>query len=310
MIDTLNFRISCTEFDRTKMQEIFANKMTPKSQTSYINYHTTTATAKNYKFTLGNTYLTATGSLTKFHYGNNLQQLTFHQIQDQIAILEELLQLSLNNAEIIRVDFGCNVEVNNPVSQYLDLFSSPKGFKSIVYEGETKYFDHNKVKLTMYDKGKELDAKQQLSFADDKNLLRMELTIKKDIASVLGWEDAKIENLHNYHLYMELLKRFYAAFKNMPILTTPRAAQLGFDGLTAFKNSLIVEGVRLLGGVEEIKSAISAASCKRESKHAIRKFIDRLPPGEISNYKLKQEIDTKLLAICRAEAKAAFDWSD
>jgi hypothetical protein len=312
MIDTLNFKLHCSQFDRNKIVDILERKTTVKSQTDYGDHKSIVANYKNYKIILGDSYLTISGSLTKLHYGNNLQQLTFMQVQDLILHFEEFLEMSLNDAEITRIDLACNIEVDKPISQYLNLFTSPDGYKSRIYESETTYFESSKEKLIFYDKGKELQSKQDRIIIGNerKNILRYEISVKKDIASVLNWADAKLENLHNYHDYIAVLKRFISAYRSLPIHTEPLPSQLIYDSVTAFKNSLITEGIRSMGGVQALNAAIKQASMKKEVKHNIRKFINTLPPGQIISAELKNELDAKILAICKQEVYKASEWSD
>jgi hypothetical protein len=313
MIDTLNFKLPSTQYDREAILRIFANKAKEGAVTYYPNNNKAIdVNYKNYRFRLTDFYLTAYGSINKLHYGNNLQQLSFVQLQDEIARMEDFFEISLNDAQIIRIDFACNIEVDKPVSQYLNLFTSPKGYKSIIYEGETAYYESSKEKLIFYDKGKELQAKRQqiLLGNEHKNILRYEVSVKNNIASVLNWEDTKLENLHNYHDYISLLKRLVLAYRSLPIHSEPLPSQLSFDTLTAFKNSVITEGIRSMGGMEAINEAVKQGRMKREVKHSIRKFLKALPSGQTLNPELKNELDRKILAICKQEAHLAFEWSD
>ena len=79
MIDTLNFRIHHTHFDRAKLISVFGKDgFKVKSHTFYPVYESWVVGYGNFTFVLGDVYLSAYGSLTKLHYGNNLQQLTFN----------------------------------------------------------------------------------------------------------------------------------------------------------------------------------------------------------------------------------------
>jgi len=311
MIDTLNFRIP--QPDRKHILQIFAKKAKEGQVTYYPNENKAIeATFKNYKFRLTDHYLTGYGSLSKLFNNNNLFSLSFFQIQDAIAILEKFFEMPLDDAEIIRMDFACSIEVNEQVNQYIDLFASPTGYKMRVFESESTYFESSKETLFFYDKTKELIAKPQNinNNFKDKNILRYELRITKNIPKALGWEDAKLENLHNYHYYMDILKRYLKSYKSLPVHTTPLPSQLMYKDLKDFKNSLIIEGIRSMGGTENITYAIKQAKMKKETKFKIRKFIHQLPAGQIISSELKNELDDKILSYCKKEAYSAFMWSD
>src|SRR5579872_5621225 len=99
MIDTFNFRLQRSQFSREHILDIFKRKMESKSRTFYDNVDSNpgnksiTVSHKNYKFVLGDTYLTAYGSLTKLHYGHNVYNLTYNHVIAQLQYLEQLLEM-------------------------------------------------------------------------------------------------------------------------------------------------------------------------------------------------------------------------
>lgn len=311
MIDTLNFKIPNP--DRDHILQIFATKGKEGQVTYYPNDNKAVeATFKNYKFRLTNNNLTAYGSISKLYNTDNFRPLSFAGVQQAIMMLEDFLEMSLNDAQILRIDYACNVEVEKQVNQYIDLFTSPIGYKARIFESETTYFENNKETLLFYDKTKELISKPQKIDINykSKNILRYELRIRRNISKALGWEDSKLENLHNYHYYMAILRRYYRSYKSLPIHTTPLASQLNWDDASSFKKSLIIEGIRSLGGRENVSNIIKGVKMKRETKYNIRKFLNQLPHGQILNPELKKELDNKILSVCMQEARQAFIWSD
>ena len=212
----------------------------------------------------------------------------------------------------MRIDFACNVIVQKTPNQYLDILASPQNYKMRTYEGETKYFENARQVLCFYDKTAEMKAKHnQEGFFSEDNILRYEVRLIKDVANALGWRDAKLENIYNYGGYMDLLNRFYSAYKGLPAYTLPMPSQLDYShGWKEVKDSIFMEGIRSLGGSEKMLSAVKQTDMKRELKFYIRKFINLLPPGEVISPLLKNELDAKITAVCKQEAYNAYKWSD
>ena len=52
--------------------------------------------------------ISISGSLAKYHYGNNLNTLTREATGNTIAELSDLISVDLNNARVQRIDFSTN----------------------------------------------------------------------------------------------------------------------------------------------------------------------------------------------------------
>ena len=303
MLDTLNFKLHHSQFDRDRLLHTFANNAKEGKATYYplgnkaINFE-----YKNYVLTLGDTFLKVRGSLTKLHYGNNLQQLTYNQVLDTLRDFEHFFEISIDGADIIRVDLACNVQMDKPVSQYLDLFTSPVGYKTRTYEGETKYFEGSRDKLSFYDKKQEVRSKRNsLLGLNDKNILRYEISIEKKIAESLGWPDAKLKNLYDQEDYIAIIKKYYQAYHNIPLNTTPVISKLSFNTLAEYKESVFIEGIRNLGGVPAMITNLKQTCMDRSIRHSIKRYLESLPKGEVTSAVLKRELDEAILSVCQRE---------
>ena len=115
-------------------------------ETSYQNTDITTITVhyKSWRFTLTPNYLICTGSLPQLLYGTNLIDFTIEDTRIAITELNNIVGVNIQNAEITRLDFGYNIIVNHPVSQYLKLFGHKAYCKPSTEGSETLRFKGKK----------------------------------------------------------------------------------------------------------------------------------------------------------------------
>jgi hypothetical protein len=129
------------------------------------------------------------GSLTKFYFGNNVQNMNRQQLFESLKKLAAKLGLDICNFRISRIDIGVTLEMENLVQQYLENLIEVPRYKVRTYEGESKLFINKSKTISFYDKIEEIKQKNvnvQLSqLPISKNLLRYELQIKK-ANNVLG----------------------------------------------------------------------------------------------------------------------------
>ena len=117
--------------------------------------------------------------MTKFFFGNNIENLSFVQLSQAVQKLKNEIRLPIEKFYVTRIDFGVTFEMESIVSNYLDVLIDLPRYQVRTYGNETKCFV-NKIKtLNFYNKTKEsIKSKQQTSDNIPKNLLRYELQIK------------------------------------------------------------------------------------------------------------------------------------
>lgn len=310
MIDTIQLVKHLTQDEREHAAHILDTKTKSGSLIYYPSENKLQInTFENMKFLLDDNKLKISGSLTKLQYGNNVQQLNYHQIIDLIKSLENLLGLSLDDALIKRIDVACNIDVNEPVGAYLALLFPPKGYKLTTYEHETKYFQNDSKTYCIYDKNREV-KKTHEHLVSGNNLLRYELRITKNIAKQLGWSDAKLSNLYDFENYFKLINWYYRAFCGIAYKKELRDRPLDLTNIKLLKSQLVADGIKYNGGEEVLFSAIKSPHVKRNVRFAIRKMIADLPKGNVINWHLIDELGTKLSAKCQSEVYSAIHHSN
>jgi len=303
MIDTLNLQLDQSQYDYKHIKQIFEAKMEFKAATKFKNGSSTTVHYKNYKFTLSEKNLTATGSLTKLYYGNNIQNLNYLQVQQALQQFETLFEIPFDNAKIKRIDMACNIPVDNPVNMYFDILTTPDHYKLRLYEGETKCFESSKNKLNFYDKVAEVRKKDRASYEVYKNqhTLKYEVSFTKNLVANLSLHDLTMKNLYDPNIYKNLLDKWQQGYQKIPKLTKMLPSQLNHDTLGSFQQSLIVEGMRSLGGREVLNMAINEAEIRKSVKFRIKNYLAEIHEVEALSPILQHELDMKIDAIYNNE---------
>lgn len=303
MIDTLNLQLDQTQYDYKHIQQIFNDKLEFFADNRYKNGCSTTVHYNNYKFTLSEKNLTATGSLTKLHYGNNVQNLSFNQVQHTLSDFESIFEIPFEDAKIKRIDIAYNIQMDNPVNQYFDLLTTPEHYKLRLYEDETKYYESSKNKLSFYDKIEELRKDDRVNYVKYKHhhILKYEVSFTKNLVKNLNLPDLTMKNLREPKVYAQLINLWYQGYYSIPKLTKMLPSQLDCTSLSTFKESLINEGVRALGGVEIINMAINQTDIKKSTKHLIKCYIGEFNQVEPLSPILQHEFDAKIDKIYNNE---------
>ncbi len=130
--------------------------------------------------------LSVSGSLAKFHYGDNLQKLTRSETQKAIEKLSERLSVNLKPAKVQRLDLGGNLIMNRPCSEYQSLLNEvPRMLRSTVNsKSNSVYFKNSQRMIILYDKIEDcrrLKVERPELFRG-RNVLRYELRFMKNIS--------------------------------------------------------------------------------------------------------------------------------
>ncbi|MES2425905.1 MAG: phage/plasmid replication protein [Bacteroidota bacterium] len=303
MIDTLNLQLNHTQYDYKHIQQIFEDKLEFIADNRFKNGSSTTVHYRNYKFTLSEKSLTATGSLTKLHYGNNVQNLNYSQVQHTLTEFESLFEIPFDDAKIKRIDIAYNMEMDNPVNLYFDLLTTPDHYKLRYFEDETKYYESSKNKLSFYKKIEELRKHDRVSYEKHKHqhILKYEISFTKNLLKNLNLPDITMKNLYNPSVYTSLLDQWYQGYYAVPKLTKMLPSQFNYTTLTTFKESLMIEGIRSIGGVEILNMAINQAVIKKNVKHLIKNYTEGFNQVEPLSPQLQYELDRKIDAAYEYE---------
>lgn len=173
----------------------------------------------NYKVSASYNYLNLKGSISKWHLGNNIQELTYSLLKEAIAMLSDTLCLPMNKAKINRLDISGNLFVLQDPEIYFALLEYDPRFKKF-QQPNSLYFQSASVKKLFYDKVKESKAKHQIipDAMKLKNLFRYELDFlsNKVLQKKLNISEVSpltILETNNYNKLIEYWKEGYSAIK-------------------------------------------------------------------------------------------------
>lgn len=207
--------------------------------------------------------LTILGSLTTLVTGSNLKFADKAQIIEGIIGLEGLLEFSLKDARVTRLDVAGNIVTKNPILEYckclLDInkfnrYEQPTG---VVFKNDTTY-------LQFYDKIEEMRSKRHsidTAFIHH-NILRYECKLYADVFKRLikNRRPTLVQVLENYDLFVEEWRRLFQSINK-------RRDSLGFPPeifteKLEFDRALEIIGINTVGGLGSILKIIDEAKAK------------------------------------------------
>lgn len=209
MIDTL--KISGTVSD-----EVIANLDTVLSDCKESISHKTgevniSGTLRNLKIYTSGSWLNISGSLPKFYYGNNVQNMTLCDIQKSIQYLSDLLKVDLSAFKVRRFDVAYTFSMEYHPANYLQmlLYASKRFEKNSFNDGGNGVqFVNDSVTLNFYDKRNESKKKRGEVPADaGEYLLRYEWQTKRYPERILG-RCLHVSDLCTVNVWGHLLKRY------------------------------------------------------------------------------------------------------
>ena len=160
--------------------------------------------------------LSVSGSLAKFHYGDNLQKLTRSETQKAIEKLSERLSVNLKPAKVQRLDLGGNLIMNRPCSEYQSLLNEvPRMLRSTVNsKSNSVYFQNSQRTIILYDKIEDCRwLKVEIpELFRGRNVLRYELRFMKNISVQFKGQTITAETLYSEPFYIEILDRWRESY--------------------------------------------------------------------------------------------------
>jgi hypothetical protein len=103
-----------------------------------------------------------------------------------------------------------------------------------------------------------------------------------------------MKHLYNLKVCENLLNLWHQGYQKVPKLTATQPSQLCYKSLSTFKQSIIVEGVRSLGGIQNLNMAVNQSEIKKNVKHLIKNYLNDFCDVEPFSPILQHELDTKI----------------
>lgn len=156
------------------------------------------------------------GSFCKWYLGDNYQTMGRRDIRLAIEKLSDTLHLPMGEADVTRLDFGCNFIMQHPTDVYFRHLGKLKRYKRLE-EPSGIYYHTQKQILCFYDKNRERiekGAKDEIpELYLGRNVLRYEHRYTKRIAGQFNRPFLTASTLYEEDFYNELLRRWHGAYK-------------------------------------------------------------------------------------------------
>ena len=161
---------------------------------------------------MNKTKVNVSGSIHKFHMGNNYQDFYFTDIVNAIIQITQFTEIPANEFKIHQIEFGVNFCTELRSSQILENIISHKGneyeLKTFRGMGYLKKFEWSNYTVKTYDKGRQYGLNQ--------NLIRFE--IKANKMQYLEQKNITIQSLAdllNSEIYYKLSNLILKTFKEL-----------------------------------------------------------------------------------------------
>ena len=197
------------------------------------------------------------GSLCKWHFGDNVRTLGKQDIKEAMENLQLELHLDMGEARVYRIDMGATIPVEKPVGFYLPSLGNANRYKRLELGNETLQYRMNQRTLQFYDKAAEMKHKKQ-NIPDEfagSHLLRYELQYKKGIARQLKHE-VRVIDLNDGVFMNHLTKRWLSAYHGIRKKRNPRNELPG--SWKQMQKAALVSFVERNGGLPSTENAIDA----------------------------------------------------
>lgn len=206
-------------------------------------------------------FLSVSGSLAKFYFGNNLMMHTRSSAARALNDVARIFEVPLSSMNVARIDIGVNVDLDFPIAEYLSrLGSSGRYVRDVFGSGETVRYRMSARAKTFYDKITEM-RKRRAPIPEEwknKNVLRFELRFLSKLRNQLRVAPITAATLVDETFYEHVRGRLYPEFEN--ITMTPRSQSV-FNPVSVpqLKDYLAHQGMVSLGGEPCIMSMINSA---------------------------------------------------
>lgn len=153
--------------------------------------------------------LTVRGSLCKCAIGNNYYSLTREEMKDTFVRLSDALQISLIDAQVLRIDIGVCILTRYPPEFYFQSLGACKGYECWE-RTHSHYYENTNRTMIFYNKRREVESKRNFHMLEEmgENVLRCELRFTKDLSRQFNKQKITGEDLFDPIFFNGLVIRF------------------------------------------------------------------------------------------------------
>lgn len=256
---------------------------------------------RNIRVSVTQAGLWLTGSIAKYINGNNLEPLTLDQAKDAFNELSDTFEIDIGKSNVTRIDLAANIELANPVTDYLSVLGDSSrldrffcGNNTLYYQSQRKAKTKPKT-LVFYDKVAEM-KKELPANCIGKNILRYEMRLNRRLPQRFSLPEVTANTLTDKAFFYNVsdlwLTEYEAIHKknNIDISYQPKTVAEGERMFAAYALSELSE--------DKYNDFLTALSFDRpEYKSRFRKKVSQL---RYSNYAtesggLSEELTSKII---------------
>ena len=224
------------------------------------------------------------GSICKYYFGDNLQQLKRKTIKTAIENLCDELHLNISSARLYKVDISSNISLKRELSNYTNCFGSLQYFSKNTFNNNDTLLYKNKLKeIEFYDKIQEMQCKKSDIPIDfhNSNILRYELRINKRLKGTIKKEKPVLTDLYDEKTYINLIdlwKKFYFLIYKYNSVTLNKDF-LKMLNVKHLKYGLMLLGLHSIGEKEFdeiLKSARKENMIDKNQYYSLKREINKI----------------------------------
>ena len=261
MFDTINFKLSKYDAGGVNLLDTIPRYLEGVAYHSYSDGDVITGKLGNLSVSL-NEYVikVGDGSLCKWHLGDNYKAMTRGDVKHAIEHLSDTLHLPMSQADIKRLDVGCNIITRHPVAVYLDHLGD-MGRAERLRQPDSLYYQSTGQRLCLYDKNKEQrEAHNPIpELYTGRNVLRIEQRYTRRIAKQIRVSEAKAGLLYEENHYTAIIRRWVDSYKAIRKINDVRLNLRAMTGKKQLHRMGLLALISLGGGEANIMAQIKEA---------------------------------------------------
>ena len=244
MLDRIKIILSKEDMPKIDMfAELTINLINPlmfigKNDTPYIK-----ATLKSLEVRITETHLIIDGSPATYMYGHNAKEITYDDFCTFVEELNNAFPVDIRLGRISSIEIGRNLAMNDDPYEYLKVFDSYRNAKIESYL-TTKYFIQSNKVFIIYDKNTELIDHGKKRYVNDKNILRIEMKLKREILKSLKLSSLTLNDLESklmweylYQCFLDEIYRFQFRKIIKPVIDSTKLSDFAYYTLISLADN-------------------------------------------------------------------------
>ncbi len=259
------------------------------------------ARLRNLKVRTYGNMLIIDGSLSKYHYGNNLACLTRGETQKALECIGNELQTDIEKAKVFRLDIALNLILDEAPCNYMPYFGSLARYKRFSIDKDNLYYATKERYFCFYDKLKECKQKKEPipSIFVGRNVLRIENRYLKRLYKLTG-STVFAKDLYEEDFYVNCINEFRSKFQEikrnpMSKITSQAIKNLNSKNIVDYMANEYLKEKGKDKALALIEYAQKNASFDRQRAWKLKKKIEAIStlPDFTEPNSLTNEIDKK-----------------